>query len=167
MRVGGGLGEIGAPSGEADAVVDGDGSGGDQGGDLPERVAGERDDLDVGGVGEYRADGFPDHQRREQDRELGVAGAGEVVGTGVEEQRRQRLAERGLRAVDHRPCRLALPRHAHAGCLGPLAGEHHCDAQQKQPPGLAGRYPTRSWRWGLHRCRTGRLRPGRGVVNGS
>ena len=43
VRVGGGLGELGAAGGEAHAVVEGERAGGDQRGDLTERVAGERD----------------------------------------------------------------------------------------------------------------------------
>ena len=53
VRVGGGLREIGAAGGEADAVVEGERAGRNECGDLTERVAGERDDLDVGRGGEY------------------------------------------------------------------------------------------------------------------
>ena len=43
VRVGRGLGELGAPGREAHAVLDGEDAGGDERGDLAERVAGERD----------------------------------------------------------------------------------------------------------------------------
>ena len=97
MRVGRGLRELGAPRREADAVVEVERAGRDERGDLSERVAGERDDLDVGRGGERGASASQAMSEVSSTDELRVAGAGEVVGVGVEEERCERFAERGSR----------------------------------------------------------------------
>ena len=73
--------ELGAPRGEPHALFEFEHAGRDQRGDLPERVAGERDD-----VVELRARGFPREERGAQHRELRVARARELLGGGVQEQ---------------------------------------------------------------------------------
>ena len=82
------------------------------------------------------ADRLPRHQRREQHRELRLACAGEHLGGRVEHELGERLAERGLGLVDHRPRSVVTPGRAHTRLLGPLAGEDDRDGQAR---GLSGR----------------------------
>ena len=96
-----------------------DGAAGDQRGDLAERVAGEGDRP-----AHRVAGGLPGHEREEQDRQLRVAGAGQV-GVGVEEQGGEGDAERGLGSFDHMPGGVVEPVPAGASLLAALPGEHH------------------------------------------
>jgi len=62
-------------------------------------------------------DGVQDDQAEGQRGELGVAGLGQLVGTGVEEQVLQ-VPARHLGGVgDHVPRRVVLPRLTHSGAL--------------------------------------------------
>jgi hypothetical protein len=111
---------VGGPAGgQADAVVEGQHAGGDEGGDLAQRVAGQ---------GHRLADGvahrLPGHERGEEHGQLGALGAVERR-VGVEEQRGQRAVEHPLGPLDQRPCVVALPRCAQSCPLSPLPGEHH------------------------------------------
>ena len=120
------LRELGAPRREAHAVFEVERARRDQRGDLTERVPGERDD-----VVEQRPRRFPRDERRAQHRELRVARARELLGGRVEQERRERLAERGFGLLDDLPRRMVLPRRAHAGCLCSLTGEHDRDAHEQ------------------------------------
>ncbi len=130
VRVGRGLGELGAAGGEAHSVFEVEHPGGDERGHLSERVAAERHD-----VVDHRPGGFPRDQRRAEHGELRVAGAGEIFGGGVEEQGRQWFAERGFGLLDDLPRGMVLPRRAHSGCLCSLTGEHDRDAHEQTSGG--------------------------------
>ena len=98
-------------------------------------MAGERD-----GLGDVVADRLPRDERREQHRELRVAGAGERLGRRVEQEVGERLAERGLGLVDHAPRGMVAPRRAHPGLLRSLTGEHDRDAHTDDPSAVPIRH---------------------------
>ena len=98
-------------------------AGGDERGDLTERVAGERD-----GLGDVGLDGLPNDKRGEQHGELRVTRPRELLGGCGEDQVGEGLTEGGLGAVDDRPGGMIAPGSAHSGHLGALAGEH--DSEQ-------------------------------------
>ena len=126
-RVGvvGGLGGVGAGHGEPEAGVTLDGTGGDQRGDLTERVAGEPDDV----ARERRRDGVPGDQRGGEHRELGFAGAAQLLGGRVDEEVREVDVGRRACGADRRPGRVVDPGQAGARLLAALAGEHDGNAQ--------------------------------------
>ncbi len=123
VGVGRGLGELGAARREPHARLEREDAGGDQRGDLAERVSRERDRR----VGKRR-ERVPHDERGEQHRELRLAGAGERVGGRVGDEVTERLAERGFRVLDDRPARMITPRRGHAGLLGSLSGEDDRDS---------------------------------------
>ena len=68
------------------------------------------------------------------DGELRFAGARELVGTGVEHEVGERLAEGGFGVVDHAPRGMVAPRRTHAGLLRSLPWEHDRNAHRLSPP---------------------------------
>src|SRR2546421_152208 len=94
----------------ADAVVEGKGAGGDEGGDLAEGVAGEGDRRR-----DPRPGRLPDDQRGQEDRQLGFPGTGEIVGRLGQEQGGQRLAEGRLGPFDDAPGGGGKPRRPPGG----------------------------------------------------
>jgi hypothetical protein len=118
MGVGGGLRELRSTGCEPHPVLERQRPGRDEGGDLTERVSGERDRrLDA------LADGLPRHQRGEQHGKLRLSGPGQLLGGSVEEKRGEGLPQGGFGPIDDAPGRMVAPRRAHAGGLGPLTGE--------------------------------------------
>ncbi len=129
VAVGGGLGGLGPPGGQADAVLEGEGAGGDEGGDLAQGVAGEPDRCR--NLAPHR---LPGDQRRQQDGELGFPGAGEVVGRLGQQQVGQRLAQGRLRPLHDAPGGVLTPRRPHGGALSPLARKDDGDSQSPPVP---------------------------------
>ena len=111
--------------GEAHALLERQHTGGDEGGDLPERVPGERD-RDLG----KRLHRLPHDERRQEHRELCFAGAGQIVGSGFGDEEPDLLAEGGLCVVDHVPRGVVTPGRRHTGLLGSLTGEDDRDAHR-------------------------------------
>src|SRR5262245_23521889 len=80
--------------------------------------------------GKVTAHGFPRDERGEEDRELRLACARELVGSGVEDEVREWLAERGFGVVDHAPRGMVAPGRPHPGLLLSLPWEHDRNAHR-------------------------------------
>jgi hypothetical protein len=117
-RVGGGLHGSPPLGDEAHTVVEGQRAEGGEGGVLAEAVAGGH-----GAAHAERLDGVVDHEAQDVGGELGVLGAAELVGVGIE-QEGGHVAPARLGGSGHdRPRGVIDPGPAHAGLLGSLTGE--------------------------------------------
>jgi hypothetical protein len=120
---------IGAGHGEPQSVVERHRAGGDEGGDLSERVAGHRRDRLI----EQGLERSPGHERGEEDRQLAVSGVGQLLGIGVEQETGERTAGGALGIVDERPSGMGAPRRTEARGLSALTREgdgkaHACNS---------------------------------------
>ena len=142
MGVGGGLGELGAAGGEADAVVEGEHARGDQRRDLAERMSGERDRRRLR---QRRA--RPTRRARSAARRAVLRGCGPALRRGASVTSWPSGSPSAASAsLDDRPAGWSRQGAAMPGLLGSLSGEDDRDAHVLLTPAVRGDAARRRFR---------------------